>query len=97
MLQRLQVVKWHILKYSRDPHSRALYQHRLARDKARHYGKGRRTSPCLQLETLESDVKIQKIIGNAQSGKTGLGYRKVRNTFTDSNKEHRLQIGLIMT
>ena len=50
LLQRLQVVKWHIMKYSRDVACRDLYQFRLARDKEHHYGKGRKTSLCLQLE-----------------------------------------------
>ena len=96
MLQRLQVVKWHIMKYSRDKACRDLYHYRLSRDKDRHYGKGRKTSPCLQLEDLEGDAKIQDIIGNAQRGKTGIGYRKARKTFLDPNKERRHQIGLIM-
>src|SRR6185312_13807752 len=69
---------------------------RLARDKERHYGRGRKTSGCLQLEELECDAKIQDIIGNAQRGKTGLGYRRVRKTSTDANKERRRQIGMIM-
>ena len=96
MLNRLQVTKWHIMKYSRDKACRDLYQYRLARDKDRHYGRGRKTSPCLQVEDLEGDAKIQDIIGNAQRGKTGVGYRKVRKTFPDINKERRHQIGLIM-
>jgi len=70
MLQRLQVVKWHIMKYSQDKTCRDLFQYRLARDKERHYGRGRKTSGCLQLEELECDAKIQDIIGNAQRGKT---------------------------
>ena len=37
MLQRLQVVKWHIMKYSHDKTCRDLFQYRLARDKERHY------------------------------------------------------------
>ena len=96
MLQRLQVVKWHILKYSKDKTIRDLYQYRLSRDKGRHYGKGRRTTPCLQLEELESEAKIQTMIGNAQQGKSGLGYRRRYKTFSDSNKERRYQLGLIM-
>lgn len=68
----------------------------MGRDKERHYGKGRKTSPCLQLEDVEGDAKIQDVIGNAQFGKTGVGYRKVRKAFTDARKERRHQIGLIM-
>ena len=78
MLERLQVAKWHIMKYSRDPNCRELYRYRLARDTCHHYGKGRKSSPCLQLERLEGEAKIQQIVGNAQTGKTGLGYRKKR-------------------
>jgi len=37
MLQRLQVVKWHILKHSSDVNCRRLYQHRLAHDRERHW------------------------------------------------------------
>ncbi len=84
------------MKHSQDLNCRDLHKHRLSRDKLKHYGKGRHSSPCLQLERLEGDVKLQKIIGNAQSGKTGLGYRKMRSAFTDSNKEHRYQVGLFM-
>ena len=59
------------MKYSRDVACRDLYQFCLARDKERHYGKGRKTSPCLQLDDVEGEAKIQDIIRNAQSGKTG--------------------------
>src|SRR5690349_14561895 len=76
-------------KYSQDKTCRDLYQFRLSRDKERHYGRGRETSACLQLEHLEGDAKIQEIIGNAR-------YRKVRKTFSDGNKERRFQIGLII-
>ena len=57
MLQRLQVAKWHIMKYSGDKSCRDLHQHRLSRDKLHHYGKGRRSSPCLALEAVEADVE----------------------------------------
>ena len=71
MLQRLQVVRWHIIKYSKDPNVKNLHLYRLQRDKAKHYGRGRKTSPCLQLEELESDAKFHQIIGHAQHGKSG--------------------------
>ena len=95
MLKRLQVVRWHILKYSNDPLSRGVYAHRLKRDQDGHIGKGRKSSPCLELEKLESEVKVQEIIGKAQSDKKGLGWRR-RYSFKDINKEKRHQIGLIM-
>ncbi len=62
------------MKYSSDPNCRKLYQHRLARDQEHHYGRGRRTSPCLQLESLEADTRVHLMVGNAQSGRRGLGY-----------------------
>jgi hypothetical protein len=74
MLERLQVARWLILKYSQDPQARELYKHRLQRDQSKHYGKGRRSSPCLQIEELEGESKLQQIIGRAQHGTRGLGY-----------------------
>ena len=96
MLQRLQVVRWHNIKYSKDPDVKNLHLYRLQRDKAKHYGRGRKTSPCLQLEELESDAKFHQIIGHAQHGKSGLGFRKRYRVPTDSDKERRLQLGLLM-
>ena len=90
------MTKWHILKYSNDPQSRALYRHRLDRDRAKHYGKGRRTSPCLQLESLEGAADIEKIIGSGQHGTRGLGYGKRNRPIRSVNRERRRQIGLIM-
>src|SRR3954447_2793860 len=87
----------HILKYSRDKGSIALYNHRLGRDKAHHYGKGRKSSPCLVLESLESDAKVQDIIGKAQRGRQGLGLNsKKKKALRDPNQERRRQLGLIM-
>ena len=96
MLQRLQVVRWHILKYSHDPNIKNLYHYRLNRDKAGHYGRGRKTSPSLQLEALESEAKFQQMLGHSQHGTSGLGYRKQFRPLTDSDKERRRQLGIIM-
>ena len=96
MLERLQVTRWHILKYSSDSMSRELYKHRLERDRARHYGKGRKSSPCLQLEDLEYDAKIQTMVGKAQHGTRGLGYGVTKKVARNENQERRRQINLIM-
>ena len=96
MLERLQVIRWHILKYSNDQISRNVYQHRLKRDKLGHYGKGRRISPCLLLEYMESQAKFQDLVGNAQCGKAGLGYGKKRTKFKTINQEKRHQLVLLM-
>ena len=78
-----------------DKNVNNLYQYRLNRDKARHYGRGRKTSPSLQLEELESEAKVQQMIGNTQHGKQGLGFRKSFR-LSDSDKERRHQLCLIM-
>ena len=62
MLQRLQVAKWHIMKYSFDENIRKLYHYRLSRGK--HYVKGRLSSPCLQLEEFECEAKVHTAWGH---------------------------------
>ena len=96
MLSRLQVVRWHIMKYSSDSNARNLYQYRLKQDRARHYGKGRKSSPCLDLESLESDAKVQQIVGKAQRGRQGLGFGKSQRVLHNPNHEKRRQLGIIM-
>ena len=53
LLRQLQVCRWHILKYSTDEQARLLYQYRLELDRQGHVGRGRHSSPCLDLEDLE--------------------------------------------
>ena len=99
VLRQLQVTRWHILKYSKDEQSRAVYHRRLALDQAGHVGKGRRSSPCLQLEALEGQLRIQDVIGNAQIGKRGLGYgasRKQHAVLGQSAKQRRQRMIQLM-
>ena len=72
-MKQLRVVKWHILKYSKDPQAQALHRWRLKRDEDGHIGTGRKTSPCLRLEKLEATASLRTIVGNAQTGRRGLG------------------------
>src|SRR5690349_16428878 len=53
MQKQLEVVKWHIIKFSKDAQVQALYGYRLALDRKGHIGRGNTTSPCLTLENLE--------------------------------------------
>ena len=47
-LHQLQIVKWHLMKYSKDPQARKLYAYRLQREREGHTGKGRKFFPCLK-------------------------------------------------
>ena len=51
--RQLRVVKWHIIKYSKDAQMNQLYNFRLALVGQGHIGKGNKTSPGLTLEHLE--------------------------------------------
>ena len=73
MLRHLQTVKWHIIKSSADVATRLSFDNRLQRDAAGHRGTGRKTTPCLELEKLEYDLHLRILVGNAQSGRQGLG------------------------
>jgi len=53
ILKQSQVVRWHILKYAKDPLARKLYAYRLSQDQAGHIGKGRKSAPSLELESSE--------------------------------------------
>ena len=75
MEKQLRVIKWHIIKYSKDSQIQQLYNYRLALDRQGHIGKGKRTSPCLTLETLERSRELDRIVQSAQVGHQGLGFR----------------------
>ena len=81
MQKQLEIVKWHILKYSKDLQAQELYRYRLTLDRNRHFGRGNRTSPCLTLENLERSRELDRISGLGQRGHRGLGlhlqYRRV--------------------
>jgi len=81
MEKQLRVIKWQIIKYSKDTQMQQLYNYRLALDRSGHIGKGNRTSPCLTLEELENSRALERFVGFGQQGRQGLGsrcrYRKV--------------------
>ena len=74
--RRLQVVKWHIMKNSLDDQARKLYSHRLDLDQKHHFGSGRISSPCLQLEESLSALRIEDMVGKPNVGRAGLGFHK---------------------
>ena len=75
MQKQLEVVKWHIMKYSKDPQARELYRYRLDRDRKGHIGRGNRTSPCLTLENLQRSCELGRLSSRGQHGRRGLGFR----------------------
>ena len=81
MEKQLRVIKWQIIKYSKDTQMQQLYNYRLALDRSGHIGRGNRTSPCLTLEELENSRALERFVGFGQQGRQGLGsrcrYRKV--------------------
>jgi hypothetical protein len=79
ILKQSQVVRWHILKYAKDPLARKLYAYRLSQDQAGHIGKGRKSAPSLELESYEGRLVTKEIVGNAQTGTGGLGLRPRKN------------------
>jgi hypothetical protein len=81
--RQLRVVKWHIVKHSKDPHTRRVYEYRLALDKKGQTGKGHSTtSPCMEIEGLERSVDFDRIVGRAQHGNSGVGFQKALRTNT---------------
>ena len=97
MFHQLRVVRWHILKYSHDPQFRKLYIRRLERDCEGHIGKGRSGSACLELESLEQAASYQRIVGNAQTGRAGLGFVKSKpRPILSDKKANRRQLIDIM-
>ena len=75
MQKQLEVVKWHIMKYSKDPQSQELYRYRLRLDRKGHIGRGNPTSPCLTLENLERSRELERSSSAGQHGHRGLGFQ----------------------
>jgi len=71
MLEQLRVVKWHILKSSRDIEVKKLHAYRLELDKKGHVGQGRSGSPCLSLEQLERHEVLEAMAVSGQHGRKG--------------------------
>jgi len=71
MEKQLRVIKWQIIKYSKDTQMQQLYNYRLALDRSGHIGRGNRTSPCLTLEKLENSRALERFVGFGQQGHQG--------------------------
>ena len=76
------------MKHAKDNVSRKLYRYRLTQDQKGHTGKGRKFVPSLELESLEGKLATKDLIGNAQTGTSGLGLRKKPpSTFKSRRRE----------
>ena len=69
LFKQMQVVKYHLLKYSKDPNMRELYRARLKREKEW----TNRWSPAVTIETAESASCLDDRTKGAQCGTAGLG------------------------
>ena len=72
---QLRVVKWHILKNSKDLDCQKLYRYRLDCDQKGQIGQGRNTSSCLRLEDLERSKSLDALSAIGQSDRKGLGFQ----------------------
>ena len=88
-LRSLQVTRWHIMKHAKDDVSRKVYRYRLSEDQKGHTGRGRKFVPSLTLESLEGKLSTKDIVGNAQTGTSGLGLRKKPPRTLTTRKERR--------
>ena len=90
--KQMQVTKWHLMKHSRDPIARAIFNRRVHLDQQGHIGTGRTFSPSLEVQRLEGLVKLERFTGegNVSNNGTGLGFIKrkkhVVQTAGDSRK-----------
>ena len=75
--RQLRLVKWHLVKTSKDEEMRKLYRYRLERDKKGHIGTGRKHSPCLDVERLEREQQLDAMSARAQSDRRGLGFNPI--------------------
>ena len=87
MEKQLRVIKWHIIKTSKDSQLRQLYSYRLALDQSGHIGRGKRTSPCLTLEEHEKARALERYVGLGQHGRQGIGARKVYRKKVDTRTD----------
>ena len=72
-------------KYTKDGISRKLYHYRLTQDQAGHVGRGRKFAPSL--ESNEGQLATKDVVGNAQSGTTGLDLTRLSLSVKERRKE----------
>ena len=90
MNYQLQIIKWHIVKHSADENIRSIYQRRLKLDRKGHLGRGRKTSPAIEVERLESLVALQRITERGQSDRAGIGMRKRPQTSSPADVREQM-------
>ena len=81
------MVKWHILKNSKDLDCQKLYRYRLDCDQKGQIGRGRDTSPCLRLEDLERSKSLDALSATGQSDRKGLGFQSQEKKVTNPRQE----------
>ena len=87
---QLQIIKWHIVKHSADENIRSIYQRRLKLDRKGHLGRGRKTSPAIEVERLESLVALQRITERGQFDRAGIGMRKRPQTSSPADVREQM-------
>ena len=50
---------------------------------------GRKWKVAVEASNIDSRVKMSKVMGNMQTGRTGLGYIKRRKSFNDEKEQNR--------
>ena len=50
---------------------------------------GRKWKVAVEANNIDSRVKMSKVMGNMQTGRTGLGYIKRRKSFNDEKEQNR--------
>ena len=86
--KKMQLLKLHTAKHSKDPDLRALYDLRKSRDLSK-------TRVTQELENIESAVEFDRKF-TGQFGKFGLGYIK-KKTISDPIAQHRKEITSMLT
>jgi hypothetical protein len=79
--KKLQVIKVHLLKYSRDPIIRKLYELRHRREQTVKYW-----TPTVELESVERALELNKMTDGGQTNKQGLGFQRRPKPITIKEK-----------
>jgi len=91
--KRLQVIRCHLLKHSKDPRVVEVYRAKEARHAAEVDSLRMRWRPTKALSKAEAAVAHQKVVGTACVGRQGLGYGvRQRTTTSDPRQEHRKSV-----
>ena len=76
--EKQQIVKWMIMKESKDPQARRIFERRLERDKRGEIGRGKKDSICLKIEKLESVLNFEGMRGEIRKAGSKEGLKTTR-------------------